>query len=172
MDKKFLYFAIGIILFVVIASNFIKIEGYNDVQPRNNPNELINDMKDYLRTNDSLNVFKPESVFDVKDSTDINKQFKPLQVINYTPTEHGLPPFDQLSRDFIAVRNLDLNKKPETGLDPETGRKYYKERVNNNEVILNVDNLYNNDYIMNGGKFMGNVVGYDDVDSEYVAFNN
>lgn len=181
--KQFLFFAIGLILFVVLISRVNK-EEFQDSAPQTKQKDekLVNNLEDYIQSNKYLNVFKPTSIFKPQDgSKQLSEYYEnprcPLGQAPdcvWSPTDarpqvHGLPPFDQLSRDFVPIRNLNLPRIETNGVDPQTEEKYYKEEVNNQELIKNVEALYQNDSVMNGGDFFKNIQGYDQ-DDGYTAF--
>jgi hypothetical protein len=169
--KQFLFFAIGLILFVVLISRANK-ENFQDAAPqiKQKDENLINNMEDYLQSNKYLNVFKPTSIFKPQDgSKQLSEYYQNKRPQDARPQIHGLPPFDQLSRDFVPIRNLNLPRVETNGIDPQTEEKYYTELVNNQEIIKNVESLYQNDSVMNGGDFFKNIQGFDQ-DDGYTAF--
>lgn len=173
--KQFLFFAIGLILFVVLISRVRSLaskEKFQDAAPqiKQEDENLINNMEDYIQSNKYINVFKPTSIFKPQDgSKQLSEYYKTIEPKDSRPQVHGLPPFDQLSRDFVPIRNLDLPRVKTNGVDPLTEEKYYVEQVNNQELIKNVESLYQNDSVMNGGDFFKNIQGYDQ-DDGYTAF--
>lgn len=170
--KQFLFFAIGLILFVVLISRVNKEEFQDSVpeQTKQKDENLVNNLEDYIQSNKYLNVFKPTSIFKPQDgSKQLSEYYENPRPTDARPQVHGLPPFDQLSRDFVPIRNLNLPRVETNGVDPQTEEKYYKEEVNNQEIIKNVEALYQNDSVMNGGDFFKNIQGYDQ-DDGYTAF--
>jgi hypothetical protein len=169
--KQFLFFAIGLILFVVLISRVNK-EKFQDAAPqiKQKDEKLINNLEDYIQSNKYLNVFKPTSIFKPQDgSKQLSEYYQKVEPKDSRPQVHGLPPFDQLSRDFVPIRNLNLPMVETNGVDPQTEEKYYTEQVNNQELIKNVESLYQNDSVMNGGDFFKNIQGFDQ-DDGYTAF--
>jgi hypothetical protein len=169
--KQFLFFTIGLILFVVLVSRINK-ETFQDAAPqmKQSDENLVNNMEDYIKSNKYINVFKPTSIFKPQDgSKQLSEYYQKGTPTDTRPQVHGLPPFDQLSRDFVPIRNLNLPIVETNGEDSQTEEKYYKEKVNNQELIKNVQNLYQNDSVMNGGDFFKNIQGFDQ-DDGYTAF--
>jgi hypothetical protein len=169
--KQFLFFAIGLILFVVLISRVNK-ENFEDPAPQNKQKDeiLVNNLEDYIENNKYLNVFRPTSIFKPQDgNNELLEYYENPRPTDVRPQVRGLPPFDQLSRDFVPVRNLNLPRIETNGIDPQTEEKYYLEEVNNQEIIKNVEALYENDSVMNGGDFFKNIQGYDH-DDGYTAF--
>jgi hypothetical protein len=166
--KQFLFFTIGLILFIVLISRVNK-EKFEDA--RSEKDELlVNNLEDYIQSNKYLNVFKPTSIFKPTDeSSQLSEYYENKKPTDVRLQVRGLPPFDQLSRDFVPIRNLNLPRIETNGKDPQTEEKYYTEEVNNQELIKNVEALYQNDSVMNGGEFFKNIQGYDQ-DDGYTAF--
>lgn len=160
---EFLVFVVILVIIIVFLTKRYR-EKYQQVSNSVNPIGALNDFldrHDYLKTH--------SSVFNIKDEKTLDEYFKKEEVPKYQSKERGLPPFDQLSRDFVPIKDLNLQPK-EPKVDKPSDTTYYTTETAQGEAFIPDTTVYNNEFIENGGKFLDNITGFKTNDNIYMKF--
>lgn len=160
---EFLVFVVILVMIIVFLTKRYR-EKYQQVSNSVNPISALNDFldrHDYLKTH--------SSVFNIKDEKTLDEYFKKEEVPKYQSKERGLPPFDQLSRDFVPVKDLNLETK-EPKEDKPSDTTYYTTETAQGEAFIPDTTVYKDEFIENGGKFLDNITGFKTNEGIYMKF--
>jgi hypothetical protein len=160
---EFLVFIVGLVIVIVFLTRRNR-EKYQTITESVNPIGALNDFldrHDYLKTH--------SSIFNIKEEKTLEEYFKKEEVPKYESKERGLPPFDQLSRDFIPIKDLDLEPK-EPKVDKVSDTTYYTTETALGEAFIPDNTVYNNEFIENGGKFLNDITGFKTNEGIYMKF--
>lgn len=160
---EFLVFVVILVMIIVFLTKRYR-EKYQQVSNSVNPISALNDFldrHDYLKTH--------SSVFNIKDEKLLDEYFKKEEVPKYQLKERGLPPFDQLSRDFVPIKDLNLQPK-EPKEDKPSDTTYYTTETAQGEAFIPDTIVYKDEFIENGGKFLDNITGFKTNDNIYMKF--